>query len=153
MVNDGSADSDPVTVQVPVQAAAPQANRPPVAQTGTDLTVNSGDTVTLDASSSSDPDGDPKTFAWNQLSGSTVGLSDTTSAKPTFVAPSVTEPSVYGFQVTVSDGRGGTASNRMYVTVNPPPKSGCSVTDGSTMLPLLGLALMLGARRRRSSHH
>jgi MYXO-CTERM domain-containing protein len=151
VVNDGSADSDPVTVQVPVQAAAAMPNRPPVAQTSADLTVTSGDTVTLDASSSSDPDGDPRSYSWRQLSGSTVGLTDATTAKPTFVAPTVVEPSMFGFEVTVSDGRGGSAANRMYVTVDPAPKSGCSVADGSSLLPMLGLAMVLATRRRRTS--
>ena len=45
--------------------------------------------VTLDGSGSSDPDGDPLSYAWTQVSGPTVALSDATAAQPTFTAPFV----------------------------------------------------------------
>ena len=39
-------------------------NRPPVADAGADQSANQGDTVTLDGSNSSDPDGDSISFEW-----------------------------------------------------------------------------------------
>ena len=48
--------------------ASPPSNTAPVADAGTDQTVDMGDTVTLNGSASSDDDGDALTFAWNIFS-------------------------------------------------------------------------------------
>jgi hypothetical protein len=65
----------------------PTANRPPTANAGPDQTKHVGQLVTLDGSTSSDPDGDPITFCWSfsaRPDGSAAALSDPTAAKPTF---------------------------------------------------------------------
>jgi len=62
---------------------------PPVANAGVDQSVNEQQLVTLDGSGSNDPDGDTMTYAWTQVSGPSVGLSNPTAAKPTFTAPFV----------------------------------------------------------------
>jgi len=80
-------------------------NRPPVAHAGPDQTVAEGIIVTLDASNSTDPDGDIVSYLWTLTSipsGSSAVLSDPTSVNPTFT-PDV--PGNYIAQLIVSDGR------------------------------------------------
>jgi len=79
----------------------------PVAVTGPDQTLDEGSTVTLDASGSYDPDDDPITYLWAQVSGSSVTLSDNTAAKPTFTAPQVgVSGETLTFKLTVTDDGG-----------------------------------------------
>ncbi|MGD9212274.1 MAG: CAP domain-containing protein [Desulfobacteraceae bacterium] len=65
------------------------ANQAPIADVGKYQLVEPNSQVTLDGSNSSDPDGDPITYSWQQVSGPTVELDDSTSATPTFVAPTM----------------------------------------------------------------
>ena len=83
---------------------APPANQAPVADAGTDQTVNVGDTVQLDGTGSYDPDGDPITYSWAFVSmptDSTATLSGADTATPTFVAD---VEGTYEVELTVSDG-------------------------------------------------
>ena len=83
---------------------APPANQAPVADAGTDQTVNVEDTVQLDGTGSYDPDGDPITYSWAFVSmptDSTATLSGADTATPTFVAD---VEGTYEVELTVSDG-------------------------------------------------
>ena len=80
-------------------------NQPPVADAGPDQTVDEATQVVLDGSGSSDPDGDPITFSWEQMTGPDVVLEDPTSAGPSFTAPEVTQDTALTFRLTVSDGQ------------------------------------------------
>jgi mono/diheme cytochrome c family protein len=109
IVNDGLVDSAPDTVMITAN------NRPPVADAGSDLVVDVGDTVTLDGSGSSDPEGDRLSFLW-QLStpaGSSAALSDVTAVRPTFVAD-VAGP--YQVTLVVNDGLADSAPDGALVT-------------------------------------
>lgn len=77
---------------------------PPTASAGADFSVNEGQSpVTLDGSGSTDPDNDPLTYAWAQLSGATVTLSDAAAQQPTFTAPDVpTGGGTLTFELTVT---------------------------------------------------
>jgi hypothetical protein len=110
-VDDGSAtDTDTTTVTVT------PSNAPPTADAGDDQTVSGGDTVTLDANGSSDPNGDTLTYSWTQTAGPTISLSDADTATPTFTAPNVDTDTTLTFKLTVDNGSA-TATDTTTVTV------------------------------------
>ena len=82
-------------------------NSPPVANAGPDQIGSISGTMTLDGSASYDPDGDPITYQWTQLSGPTVVLATPTAAKTTFTSVS---GQAYVFKLTVTD-TGGLSSS------------------------------------------
>ena len=94
----------------------PRVNRPPIATAGADQVVKSGDTVTLDASGSSDPDGDPITFSWSQTLGTPVSLRSISGPKLSFIAPA--NGTTLVFKVTVSDGQSNSVAT-VHVSVHP----------------------------------
>ena len=80
------------------------ANTPPTADAGEDQQVVVGDTVQLDGSGSSDPDGDAITLLWEFVSlpdGSEAALDDPTAEAPTFVADA---EGTYVVMLTANDG-------------------------------------------------
>ena len=94
----------------------PMENTDPTASASADeTTVTVGTQVMLDASGSSDPDGDNLSFSWslNAPSGSSVQLSDDTAEQPTFT-PDVAGD--YTASVTVDDGNNGTDDASVTVT-------------------------------------
>jgi len=98
---------------------------PPLADAGPDQTVNLGDVVTLDGSSSSDPEPlDPNNsiaYSWVQLSGTLVTLNGANTANPTFAALNLGE--TLTFQLTVTDDEGNSATDTVNVTVGTTPVS------------------------------
>jgi hypothetical protein len=118
----GLTASDSVTINV---ADSSGANTPPSADAGIDQSVSEGDSVQLAGSGS---DGESTvTYLWSQTSGTTVALSDSTSATPSFTAPSVSADETLTFLLTVTDDGALTDTDTVNITVRD--SSGSSTAD------------------------
>ena len=129
-VGDNHNNIEYAQVIVTVQPAAP--NLPPTIELAqSDFTVVSGNDVVLDASGSSDPEGDPLTFTWVQESGKVVVFNNVNTAITSFTAPSVALTTQLAFRVEVSDSDNNVVHRRgIHVTVNPNKQSNSSSGGG-----------------------
>ncbi|MBX3603600.1 MAG: hypothetical protein KF863_23535 [Rubrivivax sp.] len=92
------------------------ANRAPVANAGPDLTASRSMVVALDGRASSDPDGDALSYSWRQVRGADATAGGTLSgANPSFTAPAGVQ--TLEFELTVSDGKGGSHVDSVIVHV------------------------------------
>jgi len=84
------------------------------------MTVTEGQTVTLNGSSSSDPDGGIASYHWEQTgAGTTITFSDISAVKPKFVAPPAgLSGEILTFELTVEDDLGLQSTDVVTVTVN-----------------------------------
>lgn len=105
------------TISLTLQNAAPVAA---VAQGS--MTVESGATVTLDASTSTDADMDTLTYQWTQVANDApqVTIDNATSAEASFTAPDVSADTQITLEVTVTDTSGSTSTAQVQVTVQAP---------------------------------
>jgi hypothetical protein len=160
VVNDGTVNSAPATVNVTVR----NVNRPPSANAGSDQTVNARGTVTLDGRGSSDPDGDRLTFRWTQTAGPPVTLNAASGATPTFTAPDISMDTALTFQLIVNDGTTDSAPAQVTITGKALPSDGgqtpgggggCTINPGAGFDPVvmgitgLWLASLVWKRARR----
>jgi poly(3-hydroxybutyrate) depolymerase len=79
-------------------------NQQPTASITAPQSVTSGETVTLDGSGSSDPEGDTITYLWTQTQGDNITLANNTESTLSFVAPTVQQATTYTFKLSVNDG-------------------------------------------------
>lgn len=120
IVHDGVGNSTADTVNITVTAPT---NTAPTANAGADQTVANGASVTLGGSGSSDPEGNPLSYAWTQTSGPTVTLTGTTTAAPGFAAPTLVlgdADALLTFQLVVNDGFVDSAADTVSITVTAP---------------------------------
>ncbi len=104
------------TVQVTVNAAIP-ANQPPVANAGTDQTIQLPVSTVSFAGSGTDPDGTIASYAWAKISGPTGGVISTPTTANTNITGLI--QGVYSYSLTVTDNSGAKDADTVLVTVNP----------------------------------
>jgi hypothetical protein len=93
-------------------------NSPPVANAGADQTVECGSSVTLNGSASTDVDGDPLSYSWQGPFGTLTGAVVTTTLPP----------GIHAVLLTVSDGKGGTDTDEVTITVRDTTAPSLTVT-------------------------
>lgn len=104
--------------QAQILANCQGSNQPPTAVAGADQTaVVPGSTVTLNGTASSDPDNDPLTYSWTQISGPVVVLSGAGTATPSFTAPGGIGSTPLVFQLIVNDGTTSSAADTVTISV------------------------------------
>jgi hypothetical protein len=138
-------------VSVVLPSALPSAHAEgaaPVSEAGLGLIAYVGDTVILDGSGSSDPEGDPLTYTWSQVGGPPTELQGGDSAQPQFT---VSAPGTLRYALVVNDGLTDSAADTVEVVV--PFEQIEGVETGCSALPaapsaLLGLAALALVRRR-----
>ena len=87
-----------------LELSSPSSNQAPQAHAGNDVSVLAGQSVMLNGSASTDPNGNTLLFSWIQTKGPTISLSKQDTAQPTFIAPEFAEDTNLAFNLTVSDG-------------------------------------------------
>lgn len=104
-----------------VSVAPANSNVAPTAHAGADQTaVEPFTTVHLDGSGSTDSDGTVASYAWTQTGGTTVTLSSSSVAQPTFKAPATKTGGTLTFSLVVTDDDGApSTADTVSVTVLP----------------------------------
>ena len=151
-----------VVVSIEASEGTVDENQLPVVDAGSDQTVDAETTVSLQGSAT-DADSTDLTYRWEQLSGTTVSITQADSATAEFTAPD--EAAELSFKLTVTDDVGGEGSDTIVVNVVVPPPppvvtsaagsgggGGCTLShnassDSSLLMLLLGLSLLMIRRR------
>lgn len=111
--NKGAVATDSVTITVD-----PVANIAPIANAGVDQKVNEQTQVSL-LGNGADSDGRIASYAWTQIAGETITLTNANSAATGFTAPRTATELTLGFQLTVTDNEGSASIDTVYITVTP----------------------------------
>jgi len=131
-VKNGQGNSATATVTVTVNPAPVII---PVANAGSNITITlPTNSVTLDGSGSSSPDGSALTYAWTYVS----GPAGYTIASPATAKTGVTGlvQGTYAFQLQVSNASGGTDTAMVYVYVNNPDVAPIANAGNDTTITL-----------------
>lgn len=124
--------SGKATVNVSYSTGGGTGNNPPTVDLVATVssTVQVGSTITLTAANGSDPDGDAITYSWSASGGS---LSGTAGTPVTWTAPGTIGQIT--ITLTASDGKGGTASKDLVLTVSSsaPTPTGLTVKISSPL--------------------
>ncbi len=135
--NSGVTATDQVFVTVLPPVVLP--NQAPVANAGTNLTITLPDnSISLNGTSSFDPDGTIATYAWSQVSGPSAAV--ITGANTSTPAVSQLVVGQYVYQLTVTDNNGASNSDQVTITVDPavakvdlPPVANAGPSDTLTL--------------------
>lgn len=107
-------------------------NTGPTADAGADSTAKPGNTVQLDGSKSR---GSGLTYAWRQVGGRSVAISNASSSQASFVAPDFIDggDNLLRFELVVTDRNNRAVTDRVQVTVTNPNISDTQVRVETTM--------------------
>ena len=85
----------------------------------TTLPSQYGDSIVLSSADSFDPDENGKlvSYFWQQIAGSTISITDTSSANLTFIHPLLAENEDVTFELSITDDEGGVQSNSLTLTL------------------------------------
>lgn len=119
--NDGGR-SQPSPVVIHVNAAAASENHAPIVSAGSAQTVTGGDNVSL-SGTATDSDGTVVSLQWTQVGNnpSPVTLTHANTTNAQFVAPEVSQQTLYTFRLTATDNQGAMSSSDVVITVNKKP--------------------------------
>ena len=95
--------------------APPSGNYPPAADAGPDASVSKNAAFDLDASRSSDPNGNPLTYLWTQVSGPSATIQNPRSVRTRVNAIGTEGTAV--FRVTVTDSVGAASTDEVRMTI------------------------------------
>lgn len=106
-------------------------NVAPLANAGTDQTVDEGSLVVLNGAASIDPDGQAIYYQW--IAPDEISLDDPTLATPSFTAPMVHADTTFVFTLTVNDGLLESLPDTVLITVENIPIPGNLVLSNQTI--------------------
>jgi PKD domain len=124
----------------------PPPNQPPVANAGTNQTVNTGHFVTLNGSKSKDPDGTIISYLWKQIGGPIVTLNAANTPIARFTAPkniSSDTDMIFGLTVIDNKNASNTASVKVTDKYVPPPNQPPVANAGQNMTVTSGATVFL----------
>jgi fibronectin type 3 domain-containing protein len=110
-------------------------NQAPAANAGSDQTVNAAAAVSL-SGTGTDPENGTLTYQWRQTGGTSVTLSNPTSARASFTAPNIaTGTATLTFELRVTDAAGLSAVDTLAVVVQSPDIDGDGVPNSQDAFP------------------
>ena len=110
-------------------------NQAPAANAGSDQTVNAAAAVSL-SGTGTDPENGTLTYQWRQTGGTSVTLSNPTSARASFTAPNIaTGTATLTFELRVTDAAGLSAVDTLTVVVQSPDIDGDGVPNSQDAFP------------------
>jgi hypothetical protein len=119
--DDGSPDPPQWSMPATVSVTTDPVPDFPIADAGEDQTVYSNDLVTLDGSSSYDPDGGTLRYFWVYSGTLPLSLEHSDTAKPTFTAPFTPTALLFSLTVLDEEGLGDTTPDTVLVDVKSRP--------------------------------
>ncbi len=119
-------------------------NKPPIANAGTDQTITvPRDSVLLDGSASTDPDGNIISYKWAQVAGPALSNIIKPDSSKTLIK--ILAMDVYKFELTVTDNGGLSAKDTVQIIADDPlgnqPPVACAGADQTITLPTNSIIL------------
>lgn len=123
------------TVYLGSQAVATvKTNAPAIAVAGADVSLFSGEQVTLDGTASSDPEGRPLVLAWQQTAGPAATVTALSDGVIAVTGPSVSVETSLTFQLTATDEKSESGVDTVVLTVKPHQAPVANAGTGQTVM-------------------